>query len=113
MLGSYFNSCNAIDNHNGMHQSDLSVEKYWVTYSGSFRIATGVVLGVVTTYQNIRFYCGILDQSRDKEILWGEKICRSFCDIFNKPFAVYCGGVYLNLTPMYIDDIFRPNNRFR
>ena len=31
LLGSYFNACNAIDNHNMMRQSDISLEKYWVT----------------------------------------------------------------------------------
>ena len=30
LLGSYFNSCNAIDNDNRMWQSDISLEKYWV-----------------------------------------------------------------------------------
>ena len=40
LLGRYFNACNAIDNHNRMRQSDLSLEKYWVSQSGYFRLAT-------------------------------------------------------------------------
>ena len=31
LLGRYFNACNAIENHNRMRQSDLLLEKYWVT----------------------------------------------------------------------------------
>ena len=31
LLGRYFNACNAIDNHNRMRQSDLPLDKYWVT----------------------------------------------------------------------------------
>ena len=41
-LGRYLNACNAIENHNMMQQSDLSLEKYWVTQSGYFRLATTV-----------------------------------------------------------------------
>ena len=31
LLGRYFNTCHAIDNHNRMRQSNLVLEKYWVT----------------------------------------------------------------------------------
>ena len=31
LIGRYFNACNAIDNHNRMWQSNLALEKYWVT----------------------------------------------------------------------------------
>ena len=31
LLGRYLNACNAIGNHNRMRQSDLSLDKYWVT----------------------------------------------------------------------------------
>ena len=34
LIGRYFNACNAIYNHNRMRQSDLLLEKYWVTQSG-------------------------------------------------------------------------------
>ena len=46
LLVRYFNACNAIDNQNRMQQSDLLLEKYWVTQSGYFRLATTVVLGM-------------------------------------------------------------------
>ena len=44
LLGIYFNDCNAKDNHNRIHQSDLSIEKYWVTQSCYFRLETTVTL---------------------------------------------------------------------
>ena len=36
LLGRYYNAYNAIDNHNSMWQSDLALEKYWMTQSGYF-----------------------------------------------------------------------------
>ena len=36
LLGRYFNSCNAIYNHNRMQKSGIALEKYWVTQSGYF-----------------------------------------------------------------------------
>ena len=40
LLGRYLNACNGIDNHNMMRQSDLSLEKYWLTHSGYFILVT-------------------------------------------------------------------------
>ena len=47
--GKYFNACNAIYNHNRIRQSDISLEKYWVTQSGYFRLATTVALSMGIT----------------------------------------------------------------
>ena len=49
----YFNACNEIDNQNMMFQSDLVLEKYRVTHSGYFRLATTVALGMGITDGNI------------------------------------------------------------
>ena len=49
LLGMYFNSCNVIENQNRMRQSDIALDKYWLTKSGYFRLATKVALGVVIT----------------------------------------------------------------
>ena len=48
-LGRYFNAYNSIDDHNRMWESDLVLDKYWVTQSGYFRLATTVVLGMGIT----------------------------------------------------------------
>ena len=43
------NACNAIENQNRMHQYDLALEKYWVTQSGYFILATTVEMGMGIT----------------------------------------------------------------
>ena len=37
---SYFSYSDAIDNRNRIRQYDIALEKYWVTQSGYFRLAT-------------------------------------------------------------------------
>ena len=48
-LGRYFNASNSIDNNNGVWNSGLGIEKYWVTQSVYFRHATVVLLGMALT----------------------------------------------------------------
>ena len=50
-----------------MRQSDLVLDKYWVTYSDYFRIATAVALGMGITYGKLLFYHGI-SEGRTKKI---------------------------------------------
>ena len=59
LLGSHVNTCNAIYNHNRMRKSDLAIDKYWVTYSDYFRLATTVEFGMVITDGNLLFCHGI------------------------------------------------------
>ena len=59
LLGSYFHTCSSMENHDRMGQYELVVEKYWVTQSVYFRLATTVALGVGITYGKILFYHGI------------------------------------------------------
>ena len=54
-LGKYFSECNAINNHKRMRQSDLLLEKYWVTQSGYFILVTAVALVMGITDANILF----------------------------------------------------------
>ena len=68
MLGRYFNDCNVIDNHNRMRQSDLSLEKYWVTQRGYFRLATTVALGMGITYGKLIYCHGVSEGNVDKKI---------------------------------------------
>ena len=67
-LGRYYNSCNSIYNHYSMRQSDLALEKYWMTQSGYFRHATIVVLGMCITYGELLFYNVILKASVEKNV---------------------------------------------
>ena len=59
LLFRYLNSCNLIYNHNIIHQYNLVLEKYWVTHSGYFRLATTVTLGMVITDGKLLFCHGI------------------------------------------------------
>ena len=68
LLGRYFNACNAKDNHNRMRKSDLSLEEYWVTQSGYFRLATTVALGMGITYGKLLYCHGVAEGNKDKKI---------------------------------------------
>ena len=68
LIGRYFNSCNAIDNHNMMWQSGIALDKYWVTQSGYFRLATIVALGMGIADGELLFCHGISQDSEDKTI---------------------------------------------
>ena len=45
-----------------MRQSDLALEKYWVTQIGYFRLATTVALGMGITGDKFLFCPGISEQ---------------------------------------------------
>ena len=45
--GVYFYSCNISYGYNRMRQSNLVIEKYWVTQGGYFRLLATVSLGMV------------------------------------------------------------------
>ena len=62
------NSCNAIYQHNNMCKYDLALEKYWVTQSGYFRLATTVALDMGITYGKLLFCHSISQDSEDKTI---------------------------------------------
>ena len=64
----HFNDCNAIENHNKIQKYDLALEKYWVTQSGHFRLATTLALGEGITDENIIFYHCISEKIKDREI---------------------------------------------
>ena len=67
-IGKCFSACNAIDNHNRMRQSDIALDKYWVTQSGYFILATTVELGMGITYWKLLLCNGISEKSKDKNI---------------------------------------------
>ena len=63
VIGRNFSACNAIDNHNRMSQSDVALEKYWVTQSVYFRLTTTVELGIGITNGKLLFCNGIQSKS--------------------------------------------------
>ena len=64
LLGRYYNACKSIDNHNMMRKSDLSLEKYWVTQSGYFRLANTVELGMGIKYGKL-LYCHCVEEGNE------------------------------------------------
>ena len=68
LLGRYLNTCNTIDNHNRMWQSDIALYKYWVTQSGYFRLATTLALGMGITDGKLLYCHGVSEGNRDRKI---------------------------------------------
>ena len=104
LLVRYFNACNAIENHNRMPKSDTALDKYWVTHSGYFRLATTLALGMGIIYVKILFCHGISKESEDRNISMREYNNRTVYEFFNNIFPDNFGSPELNLTPITIDD---------
>ena len=63
-----------------MCQSDIALEKYWVTQSGYFRLATTVVLSVGITYGKL-LYCHVASEGNvEKKISMKEYNHRTVSD---------------------------------
>ena len=54
-IGRYFSACTAIDSHDRMWKSDLSLEKYGMTQSGYFRLLAKVSLVMGIKYDRLFF----------------------------------------------------------
>ena len=59
LLGRYSSACNTIENHNRMQKYDLALDKYLVTQSGYFRLATTVALGICIADVKLLFCHGV------------------------------------------------------
>ena len=103
-IGRYFNDCNEIDNHNSMRQSGIALEKYWVTQSGYFRLATTVALGMGITDGKLLYCHGVAEGNEDKKISTLEYNNRTVYECFNNPFTSDCGSPAMHLPPITIDD---------
>ena len=51
-----------------MRQSDILLEKYWVTQSGYFRLAATVALGMGITDGKLLYCHGVAEGNKDKKI---------------------------------------------
>ena len=96
-----------------MWQSDISLEKYWVTHSGYFRLATTVALGIGITDGKLLYCHGVAEGEKDKKISTLEYNNRKVYDCFNNPFTADCGGPAMHLPPITIDDRTPPPKRAR
>ena len=68
LLVRYLNALYAIYNHNRMRQSDPALEKYWLTQSGYFILATTVSLGMGITDGKLLFCHSVSEGNMDKNI---------------------------------------------
>ena len=68
-----------------MRKSYLGLEKYWVTLSNYFRLATTVALGMGITYWNLLYCHGVAEENVDKKISTLEYNNRTVYNCFNNP----------------------------
>ena len=104
LLGRYCNACNTTENQNTMQQSDLVLEKYWVTHSGYFRLAPTVALGMGITDGKLLYCHGVAEGNVDKKVSTLEHNNRTVYDCFNNPFIDEFGSPDLHLPLITIDD---------
>ena len=67
------------------------LDKYWVTQSEYFRLATIVALGMVIAYGKILFCHGVSEENLDKKITTTYYSNRTDYDCFNNPFQADFG----------------------
>ena len=87
-----------------MRQSDIALEKYWVTHSGYFRLATTVALGMVITDGKLLYCHGVAEGNEENKISTLEYNSRTVYDCFNNPFTYDFSSLALNLPPITFDD---------
>ena len=72
-----------------MQQSGITLDKYWVTQSGYFRLATSVALGMGIIDGNLLYCHGVSEVNMDRKISKLEYNNRMVYDCFNNPFKTY------------------------
>ena len=96
-----------------MWKSDLEIDKYWVTHSGYFRLATTVELSMEIIDGELLFCHGISEESVDKKISTRDYNNKTVYECLNIPFPYDCGIPYLNIHPIIIYYRPRPHKRAR
>ena len=96
-----------------MRQSDLSLDKYWVSQSGYFRLVTNVALGMGITDGKLLYCHGVAEGNKDKKISTLEYNNRKVYDCFNNPFTADCASPAMHIPPITIDDSLPPPKRAR
>ena len=96
-----------------MSQSDLVLDKYWVTQSGYFRLATTVEFGMGIIDGKILFCHGISEGGEGKKFSTREYNDRMVYECFNNTIPYHGGSPALNLPTIIIDDSPRPYKRAR
>ena len=87
-----------------MRKSDLALDKYWVTQSGYFRIATIVKLRMGIIDGKLLCCHGVSEGTVDKKISTKEYNNSTVYDCFNYTFTYEFSIPDLNLPPITFDD---------
>ena len=98
LLGRYFNTFNSMENHNRMRHSDTAIDKYGVTQSGYFILATKVVLVMSITFGNLLYCHGVAETNMENKISALDYNNRTVYDCFKNPFIVDFGKPILAST---------------
>ena len=108
VLSTYFHRSNKVDTHNHSRQNTLKLEKWWVTQSGYFRIAT-TFLGITVTDAWKCFCHGVKRSHEDKDIGIIEFSERLAYDCLNNNFTTDFGTPSRNLLAMTPQSICSTN----
>ena len=92
-----------------MWQSDVALEKYWLTQSAYFRLATTVVLGMGIIDGKLLYCPGGTEGNVDRQISTLEYNNRTVYECFNDPFTSDFGIPDMHLPPITIDDRPHPH----
>ena len=87
-----------------MRNSDLALDKYWVTQSGYSRLATTVTLGMGISDGKLLYCHGVAEGNEEKIISTLEYNNRTVYECFNNPFTADCGSPAMNLPIITIYD---------
>ena len=96
-MSKFFVSVNGVDSHNKSRQSDLALEKVWVTGCGWLRLCTTVPMGIaITNFWKIFIY-GVKIDKNENFIVIRELLEQLALDCFNNPFSADSGTPAKNI----------------
>ena len=101
---------NEVDSHNKSRQSDLALEKWWVTQCGWLRLCTTVAMGMTITNCWELFRYGVKREHYDKSIGIREFSEILAQDCFNNNFSYYSGTPAKNIP--ILDEVYDEDTVF-
>ena len=87
-----------------MRQYDLALDKYWVTQSGYFILATTMALGMGIVDGKLLYCHGVAEGNMDKKNSTLEYNNKTVYDCFNNYFTADYVSPAMHLPPITIDD---------
>ena len=105
VMSKKYSAVNEVESHNKSRQSDLALEKWWVTQCGWLRLCATVAMGMTITNCWKLFRYGVKRDHYDKLIGIREFSERLAQDFFNDNFSYYIGTPEKNTPPLdEVDD---------